>query len=104
MMKRQPYNYILKNDALWQIEMFYLHVSLKYRHTYSLEDMERNVKQAVFDAYQIEQTLLRRRPTIPRWQQEGWHMAAAGHWCYAYTIEGDTVIIQDACHEQNMHE
>lgn len=104
MMKRPPYKYILKNDALWKIESFYLHVSLKYRHTYSFEDMERNVRQAVFDAYQIEQSLLRRKPTVTRWQQEGWNMANAGKWYYAYTIEDDTVTIHDACHEQNMHE
>ena len=103
-MKRLSYKYILKNDALWKIESFYLHVSLKYRHTYSFEDMERNVRQAVFDAYQIEQSLLRRKPTVIRWQQEGWHMANAGRWYYAYTIEDDTVTIHDACHEQNMHE
>ena len=23
---------------------------------------------------------------------------------YAYTIDGDTITIQDACHAQNMHE
>ena len=34
----------------------------------------------------------------------GWHMAHAGTWYYAYTIDGDTVTIQDACHQQNMHE
>ena len=34
-----------------------------------------------------------------------WHMQAhAGTWYYAYTIDGDTVTIQDACHQQNMHE
>ena len=25
-------------------------------------------------------------------------------WYYAYTIDGDTITIQDACHAQNMHE
>ena len=25
-------------------------------------------------------------------------------WYYAYTIEGDTVTVVDACHAQNMHE
>ena len=104
-MTRHPsYRYILKNNALWQIESFYLHVSLKYRHTYSYEDMERNVKQAVFDAYQIEQSLLRCKATVKHWQQKGWNMAKAGKWYYAYTIEDDTVIIEDACHEQNMYD
>ena len=27
----------------------------------------------------------------------------AGHWYYAYTIKGDMITIEDACHEQNMH-
>ena len=31
-------------------------------------------------------------------------MANAGHWYYAYRISGDTIIIEDACHAQNMHE
>ena len=35
---------------------------------------------------------------------QGWHMAHAGTWYYAYTIDGDTITIQDACHQQNLHE
>ena len=31
-------------------------------------------------------------------------MAHAGQWYYAYTINGDTITIEDACHVQNMHE
>ena len=31
-------------------------------------------------------------------------MANAGKWYYAYTIDDETITIQDACHEQNMHE
>ena len=45
-----------------------------------------------------------RGPTIGRWQAQGWHMAHAGTWYYAYTIDGETITIQDACHQQNMHE
>ena len=52
----------------------------------------------------IEQSLLRRKPTLERWQKAGWHMANAGKWYYAYTISGDTITIEDACHEQNMHQ
>jgi hypothetical protein len=56
----------------------------------------------VIDAvYGIERTLIRRKPTIKRWQ--GYHMAHAGVWYYAYTIDGDTITIHDACHQQNMH-
>ena len=25
-------------------------------------------------------------------------------WYFAYTIDGDTIFIEDACHAQNMHE
>ena len=31
-------------------------------------------------------------------------MAHSGHWYYAYTIDGDTITIHDACHERDMHE
>ena len=96
--------YRIKSRCLAKIARFYRNVSKKYKHTYSDYLMHKNMEDATNAMFLIERTLLRRRPTIPRWQQEGWHMATAGHWCYAYTIEDDTVIIQDACHEQNMHE
>ena len=31
-------------------------------------------------------------------------MANTDKWYYAYTIEGDTITVIDACHVQNMHE
>ena len=31
------------------------------------------------------------------------HVFDAGKWYYAYTIDNDTITIEDACHEQNMH-
>lgn len=99
-----PYKYSIKPEAVWQIESFYLNVSLRYRHTYSFEDQDRNVWQAFSGAFQIEKTLPRRKPTIGRWQKQGWHMANSDKWYYAYTIDGDTITIQDACHAQNMHE
>ncbi|MBP3246808.1 MAG: hypothetical protein J6M36_02875 [Prevotella sp.] len=37
-----------------------------------------------------------------RWA--GYHMAHKGKWYYAYTIEGDTIFIEDACHAQNIHD
>ena len=75
---------------------------MKYRHAYSIEDMERNVRQAIFGAYLIERGLTRRVPTIDRWR--GLHMANANKWYYAYSIEGADIIIQDACHALNMHD
>ena len=31
-------------------------------------------------------------------------MAHAGKWYYAYSINDDTIIIEDACYEKNMKE
>ncbi len=65
--------------------------------------MRRFINQYIDSMFQIEQSLLRRPPTLKRWQNEGWHMAKAGKWYYAYTINGDTITIEDTSHEQNMH-
>ena len=64
--------------------------------------MHQNADDAINGMYQIEKTLLRRVPIISRWA--GYHMANTKKWYYAYTIEGDTVTVWDACHAQNMHE
>ena len=64
--------------------------------------MERNIREAIFYIYAIERTLPRRKPTISRWGD--YYMANTDKWYYAYIIEGDTVIVVDACHAQNMHE
>ena len=92
--------YKIKKRGLANINSFYKNVSKKYKHTYSLELMEKNVHDAVDGMYQIERTLLRREPTLERWK--GYHMANTDKWYYAYTIEGDTVTVVDACHAQNM--
>ena len=63
--------------------------------------MHKNIDDAIDGIYKIERTLLRRIPTINRWQ--GYYMANTDKWYYAYKIEGDTVIVVDACHAQNMH-
>ena len=34
----------------------------------------------------------------------GNYMANTDKWYYAYTIEGDTITVVDACHAQNMHD
>ena len=51
--------------------------------------------------FQIECTLLRREPTRERWK--GYYMANTNKWYFAYSIDGDTITIVDACHAQNMH-
>ena len=96
------YKYVYSKRALQKIRTFYKNVALKYRHVYSYEDMERNIRDAIFYIYAIERTLPRRKPTISRW--EGYYMANTDKWYYAYRIEGDTIIVADACHAQNMHD
>ena len=96
--------YIIRQQCQRNIVRFYRHVALKYRHTYSEEQMLKNIEQAVDAMFLIEKTILHRKPTLRRWQQEGWYMAHAGKWYYAYSITEDTITIEDACHEQNMDE
>ena len=94
--------YVIRKRCAQKITTFYRNVSKKYKHTYSLELMEKNVIDAYDAMYQIEMTLHRRMPTIARWK--GYHMANTDKWYYAYTIDGDTVTVVDACHAQNMHD
>lgn len=95
-----PYRYRISLQCYEKIYSFYYHVALKYRHTYSEELMHKNIDDAIDSMYQIEQTLLRRKPTIPEWL--GLHMANTSKWYFAYTIEGNTIIVVDANHTQNM--
>ena len=95
--------YVIRKRCAQKITSFYRNVSKKYKHTYSLELMEKNVRDAYSSIFQIEQTLPRREPTISRWKGL-YYMASTSKWYYAYTFEGDTVTVVDACHSQNMHE
>ena len=61
-----------------------------------------NVDNAFNSIYKIENGLLRRKPTISKWN--GMYMANAGKWYFAYRIDDDTIYVEDACHAQNMHE
>ena len=94
--------YTIRKRCLAKINAFYRNVSKKYKHTYSEELMHQNADDAVDAMYKIERTLLRREPTIARWK--GYHMANTDKWYYAYTIDGGTVTVVDACHAQNMHD
>ena len=96
------YSYIIKPRAAQKIRSFYRNVAKKYRHTYDYDDFMRNVRMAVFSIYGIEKTLLRRRPAISRWKD--FYMANTDNWYFAYIIEGDAIVVVDACHAQNMHE
>ena len=94
--------YIIKPRASRNIYTFYQNVAKKYHHTYDKDDLKRNVYDALQSIYEIERTLLRRKPTLSRWK--GYHMANTDTWYFAYTIDGDTITIVDACHSQNMHQ
>ena len=92
--------YIIKPRAARKIFSFYSNVAKKYRHTYDKADLKRDVFKTTFSIYEIECTLLRREPTIERWK--GYNMANTDKWYFAYTFDGETVTIVDACHAQNM--
>ena len=96
------YEYKVRRRVTYKIRTFYVNEAKKYSHTYSNELMHKNIDEARFAIYFIEDGLQRREPTIKRW--EGLHMAHAKHWYFAYRIVEDTIIIEDACHEQNMHD
>lgn len=97
------FNYIIRPRAFQKNRTFYRNVALKYRHTYSYDDMVRDAQDAFYSIYRIEDTLPRRKPTIDRWA--GYYMANTERWYYAYCIKikDDTIIVVDACHAQNMH-
>lgn len=96
--------YIIKPRAARKIYTFYGNVAKKYRHAYDKTDYKRNIRDALTSIYNIENGLLRREPALSRWKQKGYHMANTDRWYYAYTFDGDTVTVVDACHAQNMHE
>lgn len=96
------YKYSITQKCYDKIHTFYYHVALKYRHTYSVELMHRNIDEVIDSIYCIERTLLRRKSTIARWA--GYYMANTDKWYFAYKIDGDTITVIDACHTQNMHD
>lgn len=96
---KQP-KYSIKRRCANKITTFYRNVSKKYKHTYSQDLMEKN--DAYDSIFQIEKTLQRCEPTLSRWK--GYYMANTDKWYFAYTFDGETVTVVDACHAQNMHE
>lgn len=96
----RKYLYLVLPQCYEAIYSFYYHVALKYRHTYSEDLMIQNIDDAVDSIYRIENGLLRRKPTIERWKD--YYMANTDKWYFAYSIDGDTITIVDACHAQNM--
>ena len=65
--------YVIRKRCLAKINAFYYNVSKKYRHTYSEEQMHKNADETIDAMFQIENSLLRRTPTLSRWR--GYHMA-----------------------------
>lgn len=96
------YSYRYRKRVLSKIFSFYKNVTIKYKYAYSLDDMDRNIYDAFIGIYDIEKILPRREPTIQRWS--GYYMANCGKWYFAYTMEGNTITVVDACHAQNMHD
>lgn len=119
------YRYIIKPRASRKIFSFYQNVAKKYRHTYDKDDLKRDVQNAVFSIFRIENGLLRREPTISQWAGYQWPIPtrlrlseynaksylsivereqarAKLKWYFAYTIDGDTITVVDARHAQNM--
>lgn len=95
---------IIKNKAIQKIRRFYCNVAKKYSNTYSIELLLKNINNARNAIFEIENGLLRQKPTISRWK--GLYMATSRDrkWNFAYRIEDDTIYVEDACHAQNMHE
>ena len=55
--------YVIRKRCAQKITTFYRNDSKKYKHTYSLELMVKNVNDAYDSIFQIEKTLQRREPT-----------------------------------------
>lgn len=96
------YRFVIKPLAIRRIRAFYRNVYLRYPNIYSYYDMLKYINDTVDAIYCIERSLLRRKPTLERWEK--WYMAHAGNWYYAYSVDGDSITIHDACHQQNMHD
>ena len=56
------YRYKIRPLAQRKITTFYNNVGKKYKHTYSKELMHKNIDEAVDAMFQIERSLLRRKP------------------------------------------
>ncbi len=101
------YNYQVNDVVLEKIASFYENAAIAHL-TYPFETMEKNIKEAYDAIRKIENGFIGRRPTISRWQRDGWQMANSRskkkRWYFAYRIDGDTIYVEDACHAQNMHE
>lgn len=97
------YEYKISKKVQQRIYSFYSNVAKKYCNTYDINCLLRNIESAYNGIYGIENGLLRRNPTISRWNGKG-YMANTKTWYYLYKIDGNTIYVIDACHSQNMRE
>lgn len=93
-------NYVILPQCVANIKRFCRNVARKYAYSYSLEQMHKNVDETIDAMYKIENGLHRRVPTIERWKD--CYMANTSKWYFAYKVFGETVVVMDACHAQNM--
>lgn len=96
--------YNIRKICYTKIVRYYNNVAKKYCNTYSFNLMNKNISQAYDDMLRIENGLMRRNPTIARWQNKGCYMANTDKWYYLYKINGETITVVDVCHSRNMHE
>ena len=92
--------YLIHPRCKANIYSFYHNVARKYANTYPVELMHKNASEAISSIYKIENGLLRRKATREIWSE--YYMANTKKWYFAYKIIGDTIIVLDACHAQNM--
>ena len=60
------YKYHIEPLAFQKVRSFYHNVFLRYSNTYSYNDMLRYINSTVDSIYEIEHSLLRRKPVIQR--------------------------------------
>ncbi len=93
------YKYTISKQAYNKISSFYKNVAKKYVHTYSYQQMQKNIDETKQAIFQIENGLSRRNPTIKRWN--GYYMATTNfrkrkQWYFAYKIQNNTIHVVDA--------
>lgn len=104
--------YIIKQQAINSICSFYDNtVNKAHKHVYSLSDYNNFVDKTYNDAMLIGtktdkvksniNTKMLNTKLFQEWAKSGYLVAASKKWYYAYTINGDTIIVHDACHKQN---
>lgn len=92
--------------AIQSIENFYHNVAKKYRNTYDYNLMSKNIDDTIDSIYSIKLDSKSIEPNwgLAKYSQYGCRMIHIKRWYFVYIIEGDSIVVIDACHAQNMHE